>query len=189
MRKRLLLLAIIALLGTQSGTAQSRVRGIMGQKAPAWTVEAWFNLPEGVERIDVADFEGKVVYLFGFQSWCPGCHSHGFPTLKKVMEKYKNSEDVVFVAVQTTFEGFSTNTWEAALKTVEEFDLDIPVAHDGSNGKRSRLMQAYRTGGTPWSVVIDRNGVVRFNDFHITPDKAGALIDRLLAEKLEESVG
>ena len=61
MRKRLLLLAIIALLGAQSGTAQSRVRGIMGQKAPPWTVEAWFNLPEGVERIDVADFKGKSV--------------------------------------------------------------------------------------------------------------------------------
>ena len=105
------------------------------------------------------------------------------------MENYKNSEDVVFVAVQTTFEGFSTNTPEAALKTAAQFDLDIPVAHDGSNGKRSRLMQAYRTGGTPWSVVIDRNGVVRFNDFHITPDKAGALIDHLLAQKPKESGG
>ena len=85
MRKRLLLLAVIALLGAQSASTQSRVRGIMGQKAPAWSVETWFNLPEGVERIDVADFEGKVVYLFGFQSWCPGCHRHGFPTLKKVI--------------------------------------------------------------------------------------------------------
>lgn len=31
----------------------------------------------------------------------------------------------------------------------------------------------YGTGGTPWSVVIDKSGIVRFSDF--TPDSAQVL--------------
>jgi thiol-disulfide isomerase/thioredoxin len=174
-------LVITLLLGQVSG-AQQQTRGIAGQEAPSWEIEEWINLPEGKSRLDISDFEGKVLYVLGFQSWCPGCHSHGFPTLKQVMERFRGADDVAFVAVQTTFEGFSTNGAEAAWKTADKYDLEIPVAHDGSKGKRSKLMQAYRTGGTPWTIIIDKKGVVRFNDFHVAADKATALIERLRAE-------
>ena len=40
-------------------------------------------------------------------------------------------------------------------------------------------MQRYRTGGTPWVVIMDKQGVVRFNDFRITPDRAKKMIDEL----------
>jgi hypothetical protein len=43
-------------------------------------------------------------------------------------------------------------------------------------------MATYRTGGTPWTIIIDRNGVVRFDDFHISPDRAETLIKRLEEE-------
>ena len=43
--------------------------GIVGKEAPAWSVSKWFNLPKGVESLDVKDYRGKVVYLFFFQSW------------------------------------------------------------------------------------------------------------------------
>jgi thiol-disulfide isomerase/thioredoxin len=151
--------------------------------SPAWGVTQWDNLPEGAEQIDVGDFEGKVIYLFGFQSWCPGCHSHGFPTLKKVRAHYGGNEDVIFVAVQTVFEGFRTNSAEKAKSTVDDFGLSIPVGHDaGRNNTGSVLMRRYRAGGTPWTIIIDRDGVVRFNAFSITSDSAVKLIDRLLAE-------
>ena len=41
-------------------------------------------------------------------------------------------------------------------------------------------MKRYRSGGTPWVVIIDRKGVVRFNNFHNSPKKSIALIDSLL---------
>ena len=91
--------------------AQSRgIRGIMGREAPSWRVDQWFQLPEGAESIDVQDYRGKVIYFYGFQSWCPGCHSRGFPTLQELIRRFEGAEDVAFVAVQTTFEGFSFNT-------------------------------------------------------------------------------
>ncbi len=51
--------------------------GILDQPAPSWGVTEWYNLEDDVEMLDVTDFRGDVIYLYGFQAWCPGCHSHG----------------------------------------------------------------------------------------------------------------
>lgn len=153
--------------------------GILDAKAPAWRVDEWFNLPDGRESIDLEDYRGKVVYLYGFQSWCPGCHRYGFPTLQELTKRFKGQDDVAFIAVQTTFEGFEVNSPDKALETVRKYALDVPVGHSGRANAPSTLMRDYRGGGTPWTVIIDRQGVVRFNDFHITPDEAQRLINQL----------
>lgn len=165
-------------IGRSRGPQRPKL-GILDKTAPAWPVDQWFNLPAGRTSIDVGDYRGKVVYLYGFQSWCPGCHAYGFPTLQELIKRFKDDDDVAFVAIQTTFEGFNTNTPDKALATAQRYGLSIPVGHSGSNGNPSRLMRDYRGGGTPWTVIIDRNGVVRFNDFHITPDQAERLINVL----------
>ncbi len=114
MLKRVLFAAILGAMVTampEISISQHRSYGILGQRAPNWRVDEWYNLGDNVERIDVADFKGKIVYLFGFQSWCPGCHSHGFPTLQAVEKHYRDNDDVVFVAIQTVFEGYHVNTY------------------------------------------------------------------------------
>ena len=162
--------------------AQPQARGILGQPAPSWGVAQWTNLPQDKKALDVTDFSGKVLYLYCFQSWCPGCRRSGFPTLVDLVDRYETAEDVAFVAVQTVFEGYQINTAQAGWRMAKEFGLDIPVGHDGSNGKRSVLMRRYRTRGTPWAIIIDKQGTVRFNGFHITPDAAAELIDQLRGE-------
>lgn len=146
-------------------------------------MDQWFNLPDGMDALDIPDWRGKVVYLYCFQSWCPGCHSSGFPTLIELIKRYEEKEDVAFIAIQTVFEGFHTNTPGKAKSTAEKYVLTIPVAHSGLEKKRSAIMRDYRTGGSPWTIIIGRNGKVRFNDFHIRPGQAEKLIDQLLREK------
>ena len=164
--------------------------GIIGLPAPSWGVTDWYNLPEGRKTLDVSDFEGKVVYLFGFQSWCPGCHSHGFPALKQVEKQFHNNDEVVFIAVQTVFEGFGRNTAEAGAEDVKKFALDIPYGYDaGLDGRHSTIMRRYRSGGTPWTVIIDPEGIVQFNGFRIQAKEATALIDRLLEQAASISPG
>lgn len=155
--------------------------GIQGQKAPSFGVDEWIQT-NGKSSLDIEDFKGKVLYLYGFQAWCPGCHSHGFPTLKKLAQYYKNDKDVAFVAVQTTFEGFSTNTIQAAKKIIKDYNLTMPVGHSGLNHQRSQLMRNYNTGGTPWTIVIDKKGIVRFNGFHLPTGELIMLIDDLRAQ-------
>ena len=61
--------------------------------------------------------------------------------------------------------------------------LPIPTAHDpGPSGRGSLLMRRYRSGGTPWTILIDRKGVVRFNGFRIHPDAALRQVEALLTE-------
>jgi len=113
--------------------------------------------------------------IYGFQSWCPGCHSRGLPALKKMSEALKGNDKVDFMAIQTVFEGSHTNTKDKLLETQEKYGLDIPFGHDaGTNasGNRSVTMGQYRTGGTPWFIFIDPNGQVVFNDFHLNVDAA-----------------
>ena len=40
-------------------------------------------------------------------------------------------------------------------------------------------MRNYRTGGTPWTIIIDKRGMVRFNNFHIQAEDAVKIIDAL----------
>lgn len=155
---------------------------VLGQPAPDWGVTEWTNLPEGTKKLDVDDFTGKVVVLFCFQSWCPGCHSRGFPTLQALVKRYAGDDNVAFVAVQTVFEGFAQNTAERAWAMAKRYKLDIPFGHSGSAKARPEIMTSYRTRGTPWMIVIDREGKVRFSDFHIQTDQAIGLIEKLKKE-------
>jgi len=170
------LIAVAFSLLTLSSSTVAQPRGILNQKAPSWEVKEWMQLPDGKKSLDVVDMSGKVIYLYCFQSWCPGCHAYGFPTLQKVIERYEDDPDVAIVAVQTTFEGFSSNGVRQAKDVARKYDLDIPIGQSGTRRERSKLMRNYRTGGTPWTIIIDREGVVRYNNFHIDPAAAIRLI-------------
>jgi thiol-disulfide isomerase/thioredoxin len=173
-----MLLALCAIPGHQADAG--RRRGIVARKAPPLHANEWFGLAKGASTFDVSAHKGKVIYLFFFQSWCPGCHSRGFPALAAVADHYKGSADVVFATVQTVFEGFGINTAAAGLHDVQERGLDLPFGHDpGPKGKRSLTMGRYRSGGTPWTVIIGPDGVVRFDGFRISPKRAISLIERL----------
>ncbi len=168
---------------SNEGSDRSATYGIQGSNAPSWGVETWFNLPESKQRLDVHDFRDRVLYLYCFQSWCPGCHSSGFPTLQAMMSEYEDNHDVAFVAIQTVFEGFDANTLEKARQIAREYALDLPFGHDpGPEGGRSLVMQRYRTGGTPWIILIGGDGLVIFNDFHADLDKLKRQMDRLIEE-------
>ena len=184
MRWNVALAGLMLLAVARPSSAQRHVGGIVGQPAPSWGVTQWTNLPQDDKTLDVTDFSGKVLYLYCFQSWCPGCRRTGFPTLVDLVDRYETAEDVAFVAVQTVFEGYQINTAQAGWRMAQEFGLDIPIGHDGSNGKRSILMRRYRTRGTPWAIIIDKQGTVRFNGFHIAPDDAVELIEKLRGESL-----
>ena len=149
--------------------------GIEGQQAPqlSETIE-WID-QNGKETSAQKITEGKFTVIYGFQSWCPGCHSRGLPALKKMSEALKDSDKVDFMAIQTVFEGRGANTLDRMKEIQKEYDLKIPFGHDtGEETKRKRsiVMQNYRTGGTPWFIFINEEGTVVFNDYHLDTEKA-----------------
>jgi len=144
-------------------------------KAPEFDVKQWIDADgKEIGQIKLSDFHGKFKVIYCFQSWCPGCHSKGLPDLKKMADALNANDKVVFLAVQTVFEGHHANTYEKMVETQKQYDLKIPFGHDaGDDGKsRSNIMTKYKTGGTPWFILIDQNDNVVFADFHLNTDAA-----------------
>ena len=147
--------------------------GISGRPAPELTVDYWIDR-DGVEsHFELAGRRGKWVFLKCFQSWCPGCHSHGFPALQKISTAFVDNPMVVFAGIQTVFEGHFINTVDKLREIQLRYDLQMPMGHDpGADGDHPQTMVDYRTGGTPWMILIDPQGEVIFNDYGIDVDKA-----------------
>ena len=158
--------------------------GITGRPAPELRVPVWLDGVDG-GGLEIAEIVQPVIYVFGFQSWCPGCHSHGFPALKETRDRLSAKGfdgQVKFIAVQTVFEGHDVNTADAARASMERYGLtDIALGHD--SGTWPTLMADYRTGGTPWTVIIGPRParIVAVDGFSVDPDTAVATIERLLA--------
>ena len=93
---------------------------------------------------------------------------------------------MVFVGVQTVFEGYSTNTRDKLRKNQIEWELKIPMAHAPGNPQTHEpppIMLNYHSGGTPWTVFIDRSGMVVYNNYHLDVKPAAELIEYLLSQK------
>jgi thiol-disulfide isomerase/thioredoxin len=162
---------------------QNHSYGILGQTAPKWEVSSWINENgELDESIDFENYIGKNKVLFFFQNWCHGCHTVGFPTLQRMTTALAKNENIVFFAIQTVFEGQTENTFDKLHQNQKKYDLKIPFGHDCGDDTThftSKTMRQYQTGGTPWFVVIDSNGIVIFNDFHINSQRAIANLQSL----------
>jgi thiol-disulfide isomerase/thioredoxin len=121
-------------------------------------------------RLTLAELGGGFKVLYLFQSWCPGCHSHGFPTLKRMVDALA-PHGFGFAAIQTVFEGAHVNTAERLREMQLRYGLAIPFGHDApAKGGRPSVMADYGTRGTPWFIVIDPMGEILHSDFKLDAD-------------------
>ncbi len=156
--------------------------GIVGRRAPELEVGYWIDRFGEPTRFRLADHEGQWIFLKCWQSWCPGCHSHGFPALQQIAKALGDNAQVAIAGIQTVFEGHAANTVDKVRATQLQYDLQIPMGHDpGVDRGAPQTMRDYRTGGTPWMILIDPARTVVFNDYGIDADKAIAFLRRQTA--------
>lgn len=159
---------------------------ILEQKAPELSKDiAWidWNWEKLKNPIQLSDYAWKFKIIYCFQSWCPGCHSSWLPTLQKLREAFNNNTKIELFALQTVFEGFEQNSYDKILETQKKYNLDIPFWHDVGDeivGK-SYTMTDYKTGGTPWYILINEKDEVIFNDFHIHPENTIKFLEGYLS--------
>jgi len=167
-----------------TNAAAQQTRGIEGQLAPEIKIDYWIDANGEPGNFSVMESRGKWVFLKCFQDWCPGCHSSGFPTLQAFSKRFHDNPKVAIAAIQTVFEGFRTNTVEDVRKLQLRYDLPITMGHDPGDEETHRrpvTMQGYRTGGTPWLILINPEGVVVYNNFHVDSDKLIAYVAEQIA--------
>jgi thiol-disulfide isomerase/thioredoxin len=147
--------------------------GIRGSVAPELVVSYWIDAAGRTRaRLTLKDLRSGHRILFFYQHWCPGCHSHEFPTLIELIA-HAAPLDVGFAVVQTVFEGFDVNTADQLSLDQQRYGMSVPFGHDPISpaGQYPTTMVNYRTGGTPWFVAIDPEGTVIGNGLSLDVNK------------------
>ena len=174
-------LSLILLLGASRKTVVAQVwqpgfHKLLGQPAPKLDLSEWINdKPKTLDKL-----KGKVVLLDIFQIICPGCHM-AHPRIVEFQKRYgKQGLEVLGIAV--AFEYQSAQRPDRIKKYVKANAYPYPVAIDRN---MTATFRKYQSGGTPWTVLIDRDGKVRYADF-FREQKIEAKIKKLLAEHGEK---
>ena len=97
-------------------------------------------------KVSISDFEGKVVLIDFWETWCKPCLA-SFPTMQKVQEEYSDS----FVVLAVT-PGF-TDTKEDAEAFAQKNDYTFEYLMDSNNLHRKLGVQ-----GIPYKVYVDAEG-------------------------------
>ncbi|NKQ34835.1 MAG: TlpA family protein disulfide reductase [Chloroflexi bacterium] len=161
--------ALLGLLGwgLWNNTGGPRESG----KAPDFSLTTF----EG-ETINLSDFQGQVVVINFWASWCLPCRDES-PYLETTWRKYKD-EGVVFIGVDYV------DTEKEALAYIEEFDLTFYNGPDLG----TRISRDYRIQGVPETFFVGKDGTLR--GVKIGPLVAPELdirIEELLAEPYPKS--
>jgi len=179
-----LLLAFITTIASSNEKALPALQGIVDpQPAPAWDIDQWINGDPGTieanrERVIVIDF---------FQLWCPGCNVFTGPLMQKWQDRFSDeiaSGDLLLVKIHSVFEGHDYQTVRRLKQYLLEKNVTLPVGvdrHLGDDHFLPETKKRYQTSGTPEVIMIDREGMIRFQQFGwFDPAAAEAYLEYLL---------
>ncbi|MFD3732741.1 TlpA family protein disulfide reductase [Streptomyces sp. NPDC058632] len=130
------------------------------------------------EHLDVADFQGKVVVLNVWGSWCNPCRAEA-KYFAKVSEDYAG-RDVQFVGINTR----DTSTG-SALAFEKDFGITYPSLYDPTG----KLMLRFEKGtlnpqAIPSTLILDRDGRVAARSLTaLSEERLLKMLEPVVAEK------
>lgn len=99
------------------------------------------------KRVRLGDFQGKVVLLNFWATWCSPCRKE-MPSMQRLYQEYKDKGlEIVAVSVDTTSSG-------EVRAFIEELGLTFTALHD----RDSQVSRLYSNPGVPSSYLIDVQG-------------------------------
>ena len=139
MRNRIAALAAVLTL------ALPALLGAADVQAPAFSLQ---SVSGGT--VSLAQFKGDVVMINFWASWCGPCRQE-MPLLDSIYKQYK---DMGFTLLGVNVEPDAHNA-DAWLK-------HTPVSYPILLDPKSQVSQLYQVQAMPTTVIIDRNGIVRY---------------------------
>ncbi|GAA4799986.1 hypothetical protein GCM10023231_30930 [Olivibacter ginsenosidimutans] len=114
------------------------------------TVDFDFEDEKGTVQ-NTSSLGGQVVFINFWASWCPPCRAE-FPSIEKLYSKFKNNPDVFFLMIN------EDNNLAAAKAYLEKEKSSIPLYKVEGN-----VPDVIYSGTLPTTIVLDKNGKVRFH--------------------------
>ena len=109
---------------------------------------------EGKE-VSLEDMKGKVVVLDFWATWCGPCKA-SFPGMQKMVNQYKDSDQVAFLFIDTWERGKNKE------KDVTDFISKNEYTFNVLMDKEDKIVAKYKVEGIPTKFVLDGNGKIRF---------------------------
>jgi thiol-disulfide isomerase/thioredoxin len=126
---------------------RSRGEHLLGRPAPLFT---GVSVNSGSQSL--SSYKGKVILLDFWATWCGPCKKE-MPTIKRISEKFDDKEFALI--------GISLDKEKRVLKDyMDENGIDWPIVFDGK-GWKNRVASQYGVHSIPFTVLIDRKGIVR----------------------------
>ena len=123
------------------------------------------------------DFEGKILVVDIWGTWCPPCRAE-IPDLVKLQEEYE-SQGVQFLGITDV----RADTQQGSIDEVNDFTSRVPINYPLVFGTQETYLQVPHFEVFPTKVLIDRNGKVRRTEMGGRPEAyMRSLIEELLAE-------
>jgi peroxiredoxin len=153
------------------GLTQPAPDGRIGPGADAPDFSA-VTLTEPAETRTLADYEGDVLLLNVWATWCPPCVEE-MPTMQAVHESYA---DRGFRVVAVSIDDAGTENLIRGFG--EEHGLSFEILHDPAWA----VFDAYQLNGVPMTFLIDREGTIRLTRFAVDwdSDEYRSEIEKLL---------
>lgn len=170
--------AVPYLYVTPTEIRPDRRSNILDEPAPAWSVTEWIR-PAAKPPLEPPDLAGKVVVVICFDTHCRGSQTHGLPALEELARHFHADPDVTVVGLQTVI----TNNRRNNAEKLKQLAVQIPsVERLGfcEGGKTlPPIIDKYQICGTPWVILIDRDGKVQLSNFVIRPEEVVRRVEEL----------
>jgi peroxiredoxin len=153
---------VLALLVTVFAATSLASSGLEGQLAPDFALKSSTG-----ENLRLSEYRGDVVMINFWATWCGPCRQE-MPLLDELYTRY---ERVGFNLLGVNIDDDSRR----AMQMIEELGVNFPVLFDA----RKEVSKLYEVEAMPVTVLVDREGTVRYVHHGYKPGYENKYLDQV----------